>query len=90
MTNDDFVHEKFSEKLRKNFREIGFTHKLTINNYSSLSNITLCLYLKFRIPTMHGQLIRIISQNTEYVETYCIDIYNPFQFACRKWFNRLN
>ena len=39
---------------------------------------------------MHGQINRIISQNTEYVKTHCNDLYNPFQFACRKWLNQLN
>ena len=34
---------------------------------------------------MHGQFLKIISQNREYVQSHCNDRRNPFLFACRKW-----
>ena len=30
---------------------------------------------------------RIISQDPEYVEGFCNDLNNPFQFTFRKWFS---
>ena len=35
---------------------------------------------------MHRYLLRKISQNPEYTQTQCNDRYNPFHFACRKWY----
>ena len=35
---------------------------------------------------MYPQLFKITSQNPEYVKTQCNDLYNPFHFACRKWY----
>ena len=29
---------------------------------------------------------RRITQNCEYIETFCNDRRNPFHFACRKWY----
>ena len=58
--------------------------EITRKIYSSLSNINICYYLKHRIPIMHRQFLRQISQNPEYVKTNCDDSYNPFHFACRK------
>ena len=31
-------------------------------------------------------LFRKISQSKEYIENFCLDIINPFHFACRKWY----
>ena len=59
--------------------------KLTIKIDSSLSIINLCYYLKLPIPIMHRDFFRIISQKPEYVKTFRNDLYNPFQFACRRW-----
>ena len=30
-------------------------------------------------------MIRILSQNRDYVQTCCNDSNNPFQFGIRKW-----
>ena len=35
---------------------------------------------------MHRQFPRKLSQNREYVKTFCTDLKNPLHFACRKWF----
>ena len=35
---------------------------------------------------MHQQILKILSQNPEYAKTYCNDLYNPFHFACRKFY----
>ena len=59
--------------------------KLTIKNYSNLSNINIHYYLKLRIPIMHRHFFRKISQNQDYILTFCNDRRNPFHFACRQW-----
>ena len=86
MTNDDFVTGIISDKKLKQInREIGFIHKLTIKTYSSSSKINIHFYLEFRIPIMHRQFFRIISQNPEYVKTFCNGLKKSLQFACRRW-----
>ena len=71
-------------------RENGFiiTHllKLTKKTYSNLSDINIDYYLKFRFPIMHRHFFRILSQNPEFIKTYCINKGNPFHFECRKWY----
>ena len=47
--------------------------------YSNLSHI------KLRIPIMHRQFFKILSQNRDYVQTHCNDRNNPFHFACQTW-----
>ena len=38
----------------------------------------------------HRQFFRAISQNRDYVENFCNDMENPFDYACQKWINQLN
>ena len=77
-------------KKIKNGRENGFIfnqiQKLAIKIDSNLSNINIHYYLKLRIPIMHRQFFKILSQNPEYVKTHCNDGNNPFHFPCRKWY----
>ena len=54
--------------------------------YSNLSNIIISYHLKLRIPIMHRKLIKIPSQNPEYVKTHCNDRNNPLHFAILKWY----
>ena len=35
----------------------------------------------------HRLIFRRMSQHKEYVENFCIDLNNPFHFACRKWYS---
>ena len=76
-------------KKFKNARRNGFVfdqiNKLTIKSYSHLSNINIRYYPKFPVPMLHRKFFRIPSQIREYV-THCNDLYNFFQFACRKWY----
>ena len=65
-------------------------NKLTIKIYSSLSNVKIHYYLKHRIPQLHRQFFKILSQNQDYVQTHCNERNSPFHFACGKWFNQLN
>ena len=64
-------------KKIKNARNNGFSIdeivKMTKNTDSSLSNISICYFLKFWKPIMHSQFFRIIFQNPEYVKSVCID-----------------
>ena len=77
------------DEVLKN-KPIGFTiiqiNKLTIKNYSSLSNINIHYYSKFLKPIRHRQFFKILSQKPEYVKTHCHDKNNPFNSACRKWY----
>ena len=36
---------------------------------------------------MHRQFFRKISQNRDYIQTYCNDRRNPFEFVCRQRYN---
>ena len=35
---------------------------------------------------MHRPFIRKISENRDIVKTFCTDLNNPFQIACREWY----
>ena len=59
--------------------------KLTIKIYSHQRYINISYYLKHRIPMGQRLFFRKISENKEYVENFCNDRNNPFQFACQKW-----
>ena len=34
---------------------------------------------------MHRHVFKRLSQNRDYVQTYCNDRNNPFHFACQTW-----
>ena len=34
----------------------------------------------------HRLFIRRISQNGDYIQTFCNDKRNPFHFECRQWY----
>ena len=58
--------------------------------YSHQQYINTGCYFKFRKTLLHSHFCKIISQNAEYVKTFCNDLNNYFHFACRKWTNQLN
>ena len=60
--------------------------KLTIKIYSNLSIINIHYHLKLGLPPVHRQFFIKLSQNTEYIRTFCNDRRNPFHFACRQWY----
>ena len=70
-------------------RQRGFKfnqiNKLTIKIYSHQRYINISYYLNHRIPMGQRLFFRRISENKEYVENFCNDRNNPFQFACQKW-----
>ena len=76
-----------NEKIR-NAQWNGFLfnqiNKLTIKFDSILSSKKIKYYLKHRIPIFHRQIFRPISHNPHFLKTYCNDLNNPFQYACRK------
>ena len=65
-------------------------NKLTIKIYSNLSNINIHHYLKLRIPIMHRQFFKKLSQNCDFLQTFCNDRRNPIHFACRQWYSYNN
>ena len=98
-TNNETVNFTISDKymgmfeLNKklaNARENGFKfnqiNKLTIKILSNLSYINIHYHLKLGAPPLHRQFFKKLSQNRDYIQTYCNDRRNPFQFACRQWF----
>ena len=72
---------ELSKKL-KIAQENGFIfnqrNKITIKNYSNLSQMNIQYYLKLQIPIMHRHFFRKLSQNPEYVQTRSNDRRNPF------------
>ena len=98
ITNDETVNFTISDKsmglfelnkkltiARGNGYIFNKIKKLTMKIYSNLSNINTCYYLKHRIPMCRRKILLKISQNRDYIQTYCNDRRNPFHFACRQW-----
>ena len=83
------LNEKITVARQNGFIFIQI-NKLTMKFYSHLRYINISYYLKSQIPMCHRQFFRVISQNREYVDNFCNDLYNPFPFACQKWINQLN
>ena len=62
-------------------------NKLSLNFYSHLRYINISYYLKSRslkYRCVIDNFFRLISQNRDYVENFCIDRRNLFHFACQK------
>ena len=98
ITNNEIINRSISDEsmnlyeLNKKLtlaRQRGFRfsqiNKLTIKIYSHQQYINIIYYLKHRIPIMHRQFFKILSQNRDYVQTHCNDRNNPFHFACQTW-----
>ena len=58
-------------------RQRGFIfnqiNKLTTKIYSNLSHISIRYYLKLHFPMCHRLFLRRISQNHDYIQTFCND-----------------
>ena len=65
-------------------------NKRTKKIYSNLSNINIHYHLKLGAPPLHRQFFRKISQNQEYIQTYCNNRRNSFHLACRQWYSYNN
>ena len=61
--------------------------KLTLKNYSNLSNINIHHHLKIGASPLHRQFFKKISQNRDYIQTHCNNRRNSFHFACRQWYS---
>ena len=79
------LNQKIAKAREKSFIFIQI-NKLTIKIYSNLSNINIHHHLKLGSCPLHRQFVRKISQNREYIQTYCNDSRSPFHFACRRWY----
>ena len=78
------LNKKLILARQRGFRILQI-NKLTIKIYSHQRYINIIYYLKHRIPIMHRQFFKILSQNRDYVRTHCNDRNNPFHFACQTW-----
>ena len=78
------LNKKLTLARRRGFRFLQI-NKLTIKLYSHQRYINISYYLNHRIPIMHRQYFKILSQNRDYVQTHCNDRNNPFHFACQNW-----
>ena len=98
ITNTEIINLSISDESMNLFqlnkkltlaRQRGFRflqkNKLTINIYSHQRYIHICQYLKHRVPIMHRHFFKILSENRDYVQTYCNDRNDPFHFACQTW-----
>ena len=103
ITNNETVNFTVSDKcmgmyeLNKNLakaRGNGFVFNqksfFKIKIYSNLSNINIIYHLKLGLPPLHRQLFMKISQNRDYIQTFCHDRSNPLLFACRQWYSNKN
>ena len=61
-----------------------------IKIYSNLSNIKIHYHLKLGLPPSPCQYFIKISQNRDYIQTFCNDRRNTFRFACRQWYSYNN
>ena len=78
------LNKKLTLARQRGFRFLQI-NKLTIKIYSHQRYINISYYLKHRIPIMHRQFFKILSQNCDYVQTHCNDRNNLFHFACQIW-----
>ena len=76
------LNKKLTLARQRGFRFLQL-NKLTIKFFSHQRYINISYYLKHRIPIMHRQFFKILSQNRDYVQTHCNDRNNPFHFACQ-------
>ena len=102
-TNNETVNFTISDKSMGMYelntkltiaRENGFIfnqiNKLTIKIYSNLSHINIHYHLRLGTSPMHRQFFIKISKNHNYIQTFCNDRRNPFDFALRQWFSYNN
>ena len=78
------LNKKLTLARQRGFRFLHI-NKLKLKIYSHQRYINISCYLKHRIPIMHRQFFKKLSQNRDYVQTHCNDRNNPFHFACQTW-----
>ena len=81
------LKNKLTLARQRGFRFLQIT-KLTVKIYSHQRYINISYYLKHRFPIRHRQFFKILSQNRDYVQTYCNDKNYPFHFACQIWIKK--
>ena len=54
--------------------------------YSNLSHINIYYHLRLGALPLHRQFFIKITQNRDFIQTFCNDRRNIFQFACRQWY----
>ena len=65
-------------------------NKFKLKIHSNLSSKNIHYYLKLRVAMGHRLFFRRISQNKEFIQTFCNDRRNPFHYACRQWYSYNN
>ena len=84
---------ELNEKLivaRRNGYIFNQIKNFKIKIYSNLSNINIHYHLKLGASPIHRQFFIKISQNRDYIQTFCNDRRNTFHFACRQWYSYNN
>ena len=66
---------KIARKRSYIFNQI---QKITLKIYFNLSYIERQYHLKLQIPIMHRHFFKILSQNPDYIETFCNDMKDLF------------
>ena len=103
ITNNEKVNFTISDKvmgiyeLNKEItiaRERGFMfnqiYNFKIKIYSIISNKNIHYHLKLGVSPLYRQFFIKISQNHDYIQTFCNDRRNTFHFACRQWYSYNN
>ena len=83
------LNKKLTLARERSFK-INQLNNFKIKIYSNLQNINIHYHLRLGAPPLHRQFFIKISKNRDYIQTYCNDRRNIFQFACRQWFSYNN
>ena len=65
-------------------------NELTIKIYSNLSNIKIHYHLELGATPLHRQFFIKLLRKSDFIQTFCNDLHNPFHFACHQWYTYKN
>ena len=72
---------------RFNRNALGDINKLTIKIFANVSDLNICYYLKTSLPSSLETLFyKNLSNNSEYINTYCYGKHTNFSNDCIHWF----
>ena len=64
--------------------------KLIIKCRGDFSNNNMSYYMSLKIPFISRLFFQKITHKREYINTYCIDLDNEFNFICCRWYQKNN
>ena len=93
--NDNFIISSDDGALKIKSRKIirnalGYINKMTVKIFA-VSDLNICYYLKTSLPSSLEMLFnKNISNNEEYINTYCYGKHTKFSNDCIRWFIKIN